>query len=688
MVGSLSLSKFIRILVLIFALSSTFVLFQNFAPIGIIGRIDGITISGGQPLVVGWACDHGQNKSINIHMYLGGPAGIGVYGGAHRAISHSEAAVSQQCGTSGVAHRFYFPLSNSIIKNHAGKKIYIHGLSVSGGKNFVLARSGEFAVPKTSNLIIDGWIDHIQFKLEKSKTAGTLDRVIRGWACDVGTSKSIDVHVYSGAPAGRGGATYIKKAKANIDAGSNSGVANRCGFKNGAHRFEITLTEAEVNAHAGRALYIHGISQSKPSLNGLIGQSGVIRLPQKRVTVSGSAAAIQKALDNAFESEGGIVQVKAGNYTLTNYFHIRSNTALISDAKTRYIRSSSANMLRNQKNDAKGYNGYGNIAIIGGVWDGNTVSYPQSFATFALGYAENLIVRGVTLLDVGPGGHAIDLASSKNVLIEDSSFLGYVPTAAGDVKEAIQLDHNIPHNPLSVASFAFGVRDGTPNVNVTIRNNRFGTNKDSKDKKVRAWPTGVGGHGAVHDKYQNNIVVKNNIFEGMTYAGVRVFKWNNATIEENKFIGCEMAVRTTAAYAGTSSAMNAERTKAYNISQAGKNLTIRNNTILNSVGTAIGIYGANDGSIDDSALWKNVTITGNSFLNNKGNHVSFNRTYNIKVLENALENVPTDKYGVYVTSTSKGSIKNNSIQGGRKNGVTVTSSCSNVVVGANKWIAR
>src|SRR5690606_11178345 len=135
---------------------------------------------------------------------------------------------------------------------------------------------------------------------------------------------------------------------------------------------------------------------------------------------------------------GGIVQVKAGNYTLTNYFHIRSNTALISDAKTRYIRSSSANMLRNQKNDAKGYNGYGNIAIIGGVWDGNTVSYPQSFATFALGYAENLIVRGVTLLDVGPGGHAIDLASSKNVLIEDSSFLGYVPTAAGDVKEAIQ----------------------------------------------------------------------------------------------------------------------------------------------------------------------------------------------------------------------------------------------------------
>lgn len=98
-------------------------------------------------------------------------------------------------------------------------------------------------------------------------------QTITGWACHLGWAGAIDVHLYVGGPAGQG--TILKGATANLE--NAQGVNDACQAA-GSHRFRIPLTDAELSQHAGKAIYVHGIS---PVNNGnhLLTQSGTHKLP-------------------------------------------------------------------------------------------------------------------------------------------------------------------------------------------------------------------------------------------------------------------------------------------------------------------------------------------------------------------------------------------------------------------------
>lgn len=115
----------------------------------VIGHIDGVSASGG---VTGWACQVGHAASIQVHIYAGGPAGSGAGLGSIAANRASEAAVAQRCGTSGTAYRFAYPLSVAVRKQYANKKIYVHGISPTGGSNLTIQNSGLYGVPPTLTL--------------------------------------------------------------------------------------------------------------------------------------------------------------------------------------------------------------------------------------------------------------------------------------------------------------------------------------------------------------------------------------------------------------------------------------------------------------------------------------------------------------------------------------------------------
>lgn len=112
------------------------------------GVIDGVV---GGPAngysVVGWACSTHMDQSIQVHMYLGGPAGSGTIVGGFAANLGSEAAVANACEAQGAAYRFNIALSQAVLTQHAGKKIYIHGISPAGSGNNTIAGSGTVAVP-------------------------------------------------------------------------------------------------------------------------------------------------------------------------------------------------------------------------------------------------------------------------------------------------------------------------------------------------------------------------------------------------------------------------------------------------------------------------------------------------------------------------------------------------------------
>jgi len=112
-------------------------------PSEVIGNIDGVTDSG---VILGWACSTRIDASIDVHVYFGGPAGSGTFGLSGAAKETNEPGVNSACSAGG-SHRFSLQISNASRQQHAGKTIYIHGISPVGQPHNIIGGSGSFVVP-------------------------------------------------------------------------------------------------------------------------------------------------------------------------------------------------------------------------------------------------------------------------------------------------------------------------------------------------------------------------------------------------------------------------------------------------------------------------------------------------------------------------------------------------------------
>lgn len=118
----------------------------------VVGYIDAVDAVAGGYEVSGWACAKMMVDSIDVHVYVGGGAGIGTFVGAVKANRGSEPAVATACQSVGTAYRYKFALTDAIRQAHGGKAIYVHGIAPanSGAANLLLNNSGAFAVPLAS----------------------------------------------------------------------------------------------------------------------------------------------------------------------------------------------------------------------------------------------------------------------------------------------------------------------------------------------------------------------------------------------------------------------------------------------------------------------------------------------------------------------------------------------------------
>ena len=154
----------------------------------------------------------------------------------------------------------------------------------------------------------------------------------------------------------------------------------------------------------------------------------------------------------------------------------------------------------------------------------------NSSGAFAIGNSKNVTISNVTFKD-SYQGHAIQIAGSKNVLVDNSRFLGQaLPKTMKDgqiiSKESIQIE------PLTRKGFPYALNDnGQKSENVTIQNSYFG-----KSEKSGELVTAIGTH------YQTattenplNIKILNNHFDNMMYAGVRFTGFTDILIKGNRF---------------------------------------------------------------------------------------------------------------------------------------------------------
>src|SRR5580692_259406 len=100
------------------------------------GVIDGVRFESDQYYVFGWACQEGQRGSVDVHLYAEHsayekPAGTFVTAGT--ANLANEPAVDRAChDADGGKHRFKIALPNQLMRTFEGKKLFAHGIAITG----------------------------------------------------------------------------------------------------------------------------------------------------------------------------------------------------------------------------------------------------------------------------------------------------------------------------------------------------------------------------------------------------------------------------------------------------------------------------------------------------------------------------------------------------------------------------
>lgn len=239
------------------------------------------------------------------------------------------------------------------------------------------------------------------------------------------------------------------------------------------------------------------------------------------------APAIQRTLHAARDAGGGTVYVPGGNYAVRSILRIASQTTLKME-KNAYIQRQGATnaIFVNDSNGKGGYEGSKGIIIYGGTLDGNMKLNDLQCTVVAIGHAQDVKIRDVTILNVRDW-HAIELNGVDGAEITGCTFRGF--TLTRPYSEAIQLDLM-----RSTGTFPwFGPYDHTYCRNIIISGCTFAGN----------WYRGIGSHSATEGVYHSYIRMVNNHFEGLPGEGIEAFRYRHSVIAGNTFSRVKCGVR-------------------------------------------------------------------------------------------------------------------------------------------------
>nr|WP_314978909.1 glycosyl hydrolase family 28-related protein [uncultured Streptococcus sp.] len=267
--------------------------------------------------------------------------------------------------------------------------------------------------------------------------------------------------------------------------------------------------------------------------------------------VSDDRQAIQDTIDAAAKGlGGGKVYFPEGTYLVKEIVFLRSHTHLEVHEKATILNGINIKNhpsivfmtgLFTDDGDQVEWEPTEDISYSGGTIDMNgalneertkakNLPLINSSGAFAIGNSKNVTISNVTFKD-SYQGHAIQIAGSKNVLVDNSRFLGQaLPKTMKDgqiiSKESIQIE------PLTRKGFPYALNDnGQKSENVTIQNSYFG-----KSEKSGELVTAIGTHyQTATTENPSNIKILNNHFDNMMYAGVRFTGFTDILIKGNRF---------------------------------------------------------------------------------------------------------------------------------------------------------
>ena len=104
----------------------------------VLGFVADAKLEGSTLKIWGWACDRGVDEPVDVHLYVGAPAGQNGTFLSKTTTDRSakdRAKIANLCSTKTAHHRYSFALPTSGLFHHKGKEIYVYGISKTGNRN-------------------------------------------------------------------------------------------------------------------------------------------------------------------------------------------------------------------------------------------------------------------------------------------------------------------------------------------------------------------------------------------------------------------------------------------------------------------------------------------------------------------------------------------------------------------------
>lgn len=417
--------------------------------------------------------------------------------------------------------------------------------------------------------------------------------------------------------------------------------------------------------------------------------------PDKTGTV-GVNEKLQHALDEIGRAEAGTLIIKNGEYLINKRVSVSGNTTIKMDEHAVLLRGSTGVLFDYGRNNElyAGYDGPGNIHIIGGTLDNNLEQlnkYPVESANMInIRHADNISFTNVKFKN-NITYHVLDINGVNNLRIIDCVFEGHKNLLPGSAKEkeAIQISEIMKGGVGGPGKW-----DGTPCENIVISGCTF-----KSSKLAGSFDVAIGNHASIHNIYQRNIKITNNTFEGCN-IGIKPFKWSNVEVSGNTFTNNNECIRVESVKGNMNSANNVESVPSKQ-SQAGDIYTIKDNLFNNYNKIGVGIYGAEHNNsigyvgnvrINDNTFYcsnndkgENIVVDLCRHVHIRGNNMSYSyrgmnlsASHNVFVDNNYISNVKREgifinqsKHSGYAMKTNHLNITNNIINTTGRNGMYV-----------------